>query len=72
MKIQLNYFLNLGKKLNNLKQKTMYKVFFNHETKAHTIAKSQTDENDVEMYKGQLENCKSYMKPLNIIYQTIL
>lgn len=49
----------------------MYKVFFNHTTKAHSITSKTEDENDVEVFKGSLDECKSYLEPLNVMYITI-
>ena len=54
----------------------MYTVYYNHETKAHSIINDGLKQefitnNDVNVYKGNLSECKAYLKPLNIIYQTI-
>lgn len=51
----------------------MYKVFFNPETKAHSIVDNNVyfDEECVVVYEGSLPECKEYLAPLGVIYQTI-
>ena len=53
----------------------MYTIYFNFETKAHTIVNDAIviplTEDDVIVENGTLQQCKDYLEPLNIIYQTI-
>ena len=49
----------------------MYKVYYNHKTHAHSIMTSTEDVNDLIVYEGTIEQCKAYLKPLDVIYLTI-
>lgn len=53
----------------------MYTVYYDHETNAHSIIKDELieiiHEKDVIIHQGTLEECKTYLEPVTVIYQTI-
>jgi len=51
----------------------MYTVYYNLDSNAHTIINTEylPISEEIEVFKGTLQECKDYLEPLNVIYQTI-